>query len=160
MVVIHVERAFSAQPTLSSALGPDAAVYEMPLPEALATDLTPDLIWTSNATAESVRLLRTRFPLARLLATVHRAAPPPEVVHLFACGADQVLRDEGVLLAAAALQALARPRGLPRQPRPATAEEPSPGGPDDPDDPVEPVVPVEPSEPVAAVSVDQPLTTG
>jgi hypothetical protein len=106
--VIHVERAFSAQPTLGNALGSRAAVHELPLAEALAGDLAPDLIWASDATPDLVHLLRTRFPAAGLLATLPRDADPRAVLTLLDEGADLVLRDEGILLAAAALQAMAR----------------------------------------------------
>jgi hypothetical protein len=125
--VIHVERAFSAQPTLSDALGPSAVVHELPLAEALANDLDPDLVWASDATADLVHLLREHFPDAQLLATLPRTAGTKAVLALLAEGADLVLRDEGVLLAAAALQAMAR-RRRPRasQPRTGTA---GPAGP-------------------------------
>jgi len=106
--VIHVERAFSAQPTLGNALGPVARVHELPLPEALAQSADPDLIWVSDATLDAVHLLHERFPGARLLATVPRGAGPTAVLGLLAGGADLVLRDEGILLAAAALTAMAR----------------------------------------------------
>ncbi len=108
--VLHVERAFSAQPTLGDALGPDAEVHELPLAEALASELEPDLVWSSDATPDTLHLLRLRFPGAALLATVGRNAVPDVVLLLFAHGADLVLRDEGVLLAAAALESLGRRR--------------------------------------------------
>ncbi len=110
IVMLHVERAFSAQPTLGDLLGPDVSVHELPLAEALAGDLAPHLVWVSTATVDAVHLLRLRFPDATLLATVRREAVAPAVVSLFAAGADLVLRDEGVLLAAAALESLARRR--------------------------------------------------
>jgi hypothetical protein len=106
--VLHVERAFSAQPTLSNVLGAGARIHEMPLPEALAHAADPDLIWASDATTDSVHLLRQQFPQARLLATVPRGTGSPSVLALLAAGADLVLHDEGILLAAAALEAMAR----------------------------------------------------
>jgi hypothetical protein len=106
--VIHVERAFSAQPTLGDALGSRAVVHELPLAEALASSLAPDLIWASDATPDLVHLLRTHFPTAGLLATLPRDAGPKAVLTLLDEGADLVLRDEGILLTAAALQAMAR----------------------------------------------------
>jgi hypothetical protein len=108
--VIHVERAFSAQPTLGNALGPGAVVHELPLAEALVVDLDagPELIWASDATPDLVHLLRERFPRSLLLATLPRGANPEAVLALLDEGADLVLRDEGVLLAAAALQSMAR----------------------------------------------------
>lgn len=109
-IVLHVERAFSAQPTLGDALGPETEVHELPLAEALASELEPDLIWSSDATPDKLHLLRLRFPAAALLATVGRQAAPDIVLLLFAHGADLVLRDEGVLLAAAALASLSRRR--------------------------------------------------
>lgn len=73
MTVLHVTRAFSAEPTLSECLD-GADVVEAPLPEALAPgNVHPDLV--------------------RLIAQ-----------------ADLVLRDEGVVLAAAGLQVLFRRR--------------------------------------------------
>lgn len=112
--VVHVERAFSAQPTLGNALGPLAVVHELPLAEVLAGDLDPDLIWASDATPDLVHLLHGHFPGANLLATLPRDARNAgsrAVLDLLAEGADLVLRDEGILLAAAALQAMARRRG-------------------------------------------------
>jgi hypothetical protein len=106
--VIHVERAFSAQPTLSNSLGPAFVVHELPLPDTLACGFAPDLIWASDATADLVHLLRTRFPTSHLLATVPRTADPRVVLALLDEGTDLVLRDEGILLAAAALQSMAR----------------------------------------------------
>jgi hypothetical protein len=114
--VVHVERAFSAQPTLGDALGPRADVHELPLPELLACSLDPDLIWVSDATVDAVHLVREHFPAALLLATVPRAAGPAPVVELLGRGADLVLRDEGILLVAAALQAMARRRETSGQP--------------------------------------------
>jgi len=137
--VIHVERAFSAQPTLGGALGASCVVHELPLPDALACGFEPDLIWASDATPDLVHLLRGQFPDAQLLATLPRRADSAAVLALLAEGADLVLRDEGVLLAAAALQAMARrrrPRGdgpaTGRSGRPATGRGPrtatDPGG--------------------------------
>jgi hypothetical protein len=116
--VIHVERAFSAQPTLGDALGPSCVVHEMPLPDALACGFEADLVWASDASPDLVHLLRSQFPAAHLLATLPRAAEPKAVLALLDEGADLVLRDEGVLLAAAALQSMAR-RRLPRTATPA-----------------------------------------
>jgi hypothetical protein len=109
MTVLHVVRAFSAQPTLGAAL-PDARVVELPLADALGGHLVPDLVWMSSAQPGEVLLLRRHLPRVGLLATLPRLADPDEVVLLFAHGADLVLRDEGVLLAAAGLQSLARRR--------------------------------------------------
>jgi hypothetical protein len=109
--VLHVARAFSAQPTLGDCLG-EATVVESPLAEALAGDLRPDLIWVSGATPGDVDAVRRRFPSARILATPPRRAGHDEVVRLIAGGADLVLPDEGVLLAAAGLDALSRRRTL------------------------------------------------
>lgn len=106
--VLHVQRAFSAQPTLGDALGPAAVVHELPLAEALAAGLAPDLVWVSDTAPERVRVVRERFAGAGLLATASRTASAEVVLVLLECGADLVVRDEGVLLAAAALQAMAR----------------------------------------------------
>ena len=108
MTVLHVARAFSAQPTLGELLGDDVRVLEAPLVEALTwRDLNPDLVWVSTATAADVRAVRARFPRARVLATPRRAASSDERVDLIG-EADLVLLDEGVVLAAAGLQALSR----------------------------------------------------
>ena len=77
VTVLHVARAFSAQPTLGELLGDD------------------------------VRSVRRQFPHARVLATPRRAATSDERVDLIG-EADLVLLDEGVVLAAAGLQALSR----------------------------------------------------
>lgn len=108
--VIHVARAFSAQPTLGDALGPPYTVHELPLPEALACGFDPDLVWASDAGTDLVNLLRSQFPSSNLLVTLPRGADPGAVLELLAEGADLVLRDEGILLAAAALQSMARRR--------------------------------------------------
>jgi hypothetical protein len=110
--VVHIERAFSAQPTLGDALGPQATIRELPLPELTAGRLCPDLIWISSATEDTVHLVRECFPTAQLLATVPRSTGPKPVLALMEAGADLVLRDEGILLAAAALQSMARRRPL------------------------------------------------
>ncbi len=108
VTVLHVARAFSAQPTLGEILGDDVRVVEAPMAETLARhDLHPDLVWVSTATADDVRDVRRRFPRARVLATPRRAADPRERVELIR-EADLVLVDEGVVLAAAGLQALSR----------------------------------------------------
>jgi hypothetical protein len=107
--VLHVARAFSAQPTLSECLG-DAVVVEAPLAEALAASTLPDVIWVSSATPEQVDAVRRHFPAARILATPRPPADPDQVIRLIAAGADLVLQDEGVVLAAAGLQALSRRR--------------------------------------------------
>ena len=119
VTVLHVTRAFSAQPTLGGCLsGMD--VVEVPLLEALSPAReSPEVIWDSSATAVDVASLRRRYPLARILATPPRAATEPDVVRLIAV-ADLVLRDEGVMLAAAGVQALHRRAGqglgpLPRE---------------------------------------------
>lgn len=110
MTVLHVERAFSAQPTLGELLG-DVRVVELPLAEALApSDVDPDLIWISTALPADLRALRLRFPCARVLATPRRSASSQERVELIS-EADLVLTDEGVVLAAAGLQALSRRLG-------------------------------------------------
>jgi hypothetical protein len=118
--VLHVERAFSAQPTLGDALGPVAVVHELPLAEVLTCAVDPDLIWASEAVPDLVHLLHEHFPGAQLLATLPRGAGPKAVVTLLDEGADLVLQDEGILLAAAALQSMARRRpclpGLPPTP--------------------------------------------
>jgi hypothetical protein len=105
--VLHVARAFSAQPTLGDFLD-DVDVVELPLPEVLANaDLQPELIWVSAATPERVHALRDRFPTARILATPHGVLTSSDVVRLIE-EADLVLADGGVLLAVAGLQALSR----------------------------------------------------
>jgi hypothetical protein len=107
VTVLHVARAFSAQPTLGELLG-DVRVVEAPMAEALARpDLRPDLIWISTATAVDVRVLRHAFPHARVLATPRRDATSDDRVELIS-EANLVLLDEGVVLAAAGLQALSR----------------------------------------------------
>jgi hypothetical protein len=108
--VLHVERAFSAQPTLGNALGSECTVHELPLPDALACRFAPDLIWASDATTDLIHVLRAQFPTSHLLATVPRTADSRAVLALLDEGADLVLRDEGILLAAAALQSMARRR--------------------------------------------------
>lgn len=105
--VLHVTRAFSAEPTLSECLV-DVRVVEVPLPEALAPGgLRPDVVWISSALPPDVEALRRRFPRARILATPARTATSPDVVQLIG-SADLVLPDEGVLLAAAGVHALCR----------------------------------------------------
>ncbi len=109
---VHVTRASSAQPTLGCALaqslGDDVRVVELALVEALGAQCTADLLWVSDAAADDVDLLRARHPAAAMLVTVPRQAPPEAVLLLLAHGADLVLRDEGVVLVAAAMAALAR----------------------------------------------------
>ena len=112
--VLHVVRAFSAQPTLGAALSEllpgGAAVHEAPFPEALVSHDAPDVVWVSSADPICVDALRERFPGAALLATLPVGAPAAHVVRVLGCGADLVLRDEGVVLAAAGIVALARRR--------------------------------------------------
>ena len=112
--VLHVVRAFSAQPTLGDALvavlPEGAVVHEAPFPEALVSHDVPDVVWVSSADAASVDALRERFPTASLLATLPARATTSDVVVLLAHGADLVLRDEGVVLAAAGIASLARRR--------------------------------------------------
>jgi|NGEPerStandDraft_6_1074524.scaffolds.fasta_scaffold26040_2 hypothetical protein len=107
--VLHVARAFSAQPTLGECLK-DAVVVEAPLAEALAGTALPDLIWISSASPTSVDAVRRHFPAAQILATPASRADSQEVIRLIASGADLVLQDEGVVLASAGLQALSRRR--------------------------------------------------
>jgi hypothetical protein len=109
VTVLHVTRAFSAQPTLSECLdGLD--VVEAPLPEALAPGtMHPDVVWVSAALPTDVEALHSRYPHARILATPSRTASAGDVVRLIA-QADLVLRDEGVVLAAAGVQVLCRRR--------------------------------------------------
>ncbi|HEY6795600.1 MAG TPA: hypothetical protein VI248_13055 [Kineosporiaceae bacterium] len=107
VMVLHVTRAFSAQPTLGELLD-DVRVIELPLAEALANlDLDPDLVWVSEANRDALRAVRRQFPRAPLLATPRRGATPEDRVALIP-EADLVLTDEGVVLAAAGLQALSR----------------------------------------------------
>lgn len=108
LAVLHVERVFSAEPTLGAALSSGATVHTMLLAEALTSDLQPDLIWAGDATVDLVHLLRRKFPHAQLLATVPRTAESSTVLPMLAHGADLVLHDEGILLTAAALQAMGR----------------------------------------------------
>jgi len=119
VTVLHVARAFSAQPTLGELLGDAVRVVEAPIAEALARpDLRPDLVWVSTATADDVRAVRRLFPRARVLATPRRTALSGERVELIG-EADLVLVDEGVVLAAAGLQALSRRWvGTRREPEP------------------------------------------
>jgi hypothetical protein len=71
--VLHVARAFSAQPTLSECLG-DAVVVEAPLAEALAASTLPDVIWVSSATPEQVGAgSRSRSPVERYLTALGRS---------------------------------------------------------------------------------------
>jgi hypothetical protein len=87
VTVLHVTRAFSAQPTLGECLAEclgDPLVIEAPMAEALAPNA-----W-------------------RLLATPARTGEPDTLALIGQ--ADPVLDDEGVVLAAAALQALCRRR--------------------------------------------------
>lgn len=107
MTVLHVTRAFSAQPTLGGYLA-GMGVLEVPLAEALApSQQSPEVIWDSAATAADVEALRRRYPLARILATPSAASTGPDLVRLIGA-ADLVLADEGVVLAAAGVQALHR----------------------------------------------------
>jgi hypothetical protein len=109
LTVLHVTRAFSAQPTLSEYL-PAADVVEAPLPEALAPGaLSPDVVWVSAALPVDVEALHERYPAARILATPGRSASSTDVARLID-QADLVLRDEGIVLAAAGVQALCRRR--------------------------------------------------
>jgi hypothetical protein len=112
--VLHVVRAFSAEPTLGATLSQilpgGADVHETPFPEALVTHDAPDVVWVSTADPICVDALRERFPGAALLATLPAHAPAGHVVQALAAGADLVLRDEGVVLAAAGIAALARRR--------------------------------------------------
>jgi len=109
VTVLHVTRAFSAQPTLSEYL-PEATVLETPLPEALArVGLRPDVVWVSSALPADVEALRGHFPDAAVLASPARTASSRDVVRLISA-ADLVLADEGVVLAAAGLQVLCRRR--------------------------------------------------
>lgn len=106
-LVLHVTRAFSAQPTLSECLD-DVRVVECPLPEALMPGRRcPEIVWVSAALPADVEALRARYPQARILATPARNASSGDVGQLIA-SADLVLRDEGVVLAAAGIQALRR----------------------------------------------------
>lgn len=108
VTVLHVVRAFSAQPTLGEVLGDAVRVVELPMAEAVApSELRADLVWISTATAADVRAVRRRFPAARVLATPRSTATSDERVELIS-EADLVLLDEGVVLAAAGLQALSR----------------------------------------------------
>jgi len=117
LTVLHVTRAFSAQPTLGELLG-DVVVVEAPLAEALSHHgLHPDLVWVSTAGADDVRLVRRRFPAAKVLATPRRGSTSPERVALIG-EADLVLIDEGVVLAAAGLHALSRRLPPPSPPSP------------------------------------------
>jgi hypothetical protein len=112
VTVLHVARAFSAQPTLGEVLGDDVRVVEAPMAEALARrDLHPDLVWVSTAGADDVRTVRRHFPRTRVLATPRQAVDARERVALIG-EADLVLVDEGVVLAAAGLQALSRRQAL------------------------------------------------
>ncbi|MBI4939295.1 MAG: hypothetical protein HY830_00940 [Actinobacteria bacterium] len=112
--VLHVVRAFSAQPTLgdalSAALPGGADVHEAPLAEALVSHDVPDVVWVSSADAPTVDAVRARFPGAAVLATLPARASAADVVVLLAHGAALVLRDEGVVLAAAGIVSLARRR--------------------------------------------------
>jgi hypothetical protein len=110
--VLHVVRAFSAQPTLGDTLAATlpcgATVHEAPLAEALAGADRPDVVWVSSADPDTVRTVRERFPDAALLATLPAQATTSDVVLALAHGADLALRDEGVLLAAGGITSLAR----------------------------------------------------
>lgn len=109
VTVLHVTRAFSAQPTLSEYL-PDAVVTEAPMPEAMALGrLRPDVVWLSSALPGDVEAIRSRYPEAAVLATPARTASAVDVVRLIEL-ADLVLADDGVVLAAAGVQVLCRRR--------------------------------------------------
>jgi hypothetical protein len=105
---VHVTRAFSAQPTLRDQLGPGYEVHELPLAEALAYPRPVDLVWVSDGEPATVAAVHARYPDASLLVTLPRFATTADVLEALALGADLVLRDEGVVLAAAALAALGR----------------------------------------------------
>ena len=107
---LHVNRAFSAQPTLRDQLGPDFDVHELPLAEALAWHRPVELVWVSDGEPGTVAAVHAHFPDAALLATLPRTASTADVLEALALGADLVLRDEGIVLAAAALAALGRRR--------------------------------------------------
>jgi hypothetical protein len=113
VTVLHVARAFSAQPTLGEFF-PDALVLEMPLPEALAAprSLQPDVVWLSSATTADVATVRRRFPTALVLATALAGSSAERDLVTLIGAADLVLDDEGIVLAAAGLQALCRRRLL------------------------------------------------
>jgi len=104
--VLHVTRAFSAQPTLGECLD-GATVVESPLAEALVGSLLPTAVWVSGALPADVEAVRARFGGVPVLATPSRRASTADLVGLIRA-ADLVLPDEGVLLAAAGLLALIR----------------------------------------------------
>jgi hypothetical protein len=112
--VLHVARAFSAQPTLGDLLGDGVIVHELPLADALAGSGSTDVIWLSDADPQVLSCLRLRYPGAAVLVSLGRQGSAADVVTLLELGADLVLRDEGVVLAAAGVQALARRRGRER----------------------------------------------
>ncbi len=108
--VLHVTRSFFAEPTLTQQLDLPVRVREVPMPEAMVHPGRPDLVWASSADQEDVSLLRSTFPHAALLVSVHRTAPPTYVIDLYDRGADLVVTDEGVRHAAAAARSLLRRR--------------------------------------------------
>jgi hypothetical protein len=106
---VHVtRRAFSAQPTLRDQLGPEYEVHELPLPEALAYPREVELVWISEGDPAAIAAMHARYPDSPLLVTLPRFASTADVLEALALGADLVLRDEGIVLAAAALAALGR----------------------------------------------------
>lgn len=106
---VHVtRRAFSAQPTLRDQLGPEYDVHELPVAEALASLRPVELVWISDGDPAAIAAVHAHYPDAPLLVTLPRFASTADVLEALALGADLVLRDEGVVLAAAALAALGR----------------------------------------------------
>jgi hypothetical protein len=114
MIVLHVTRGFSAEPTLSGILSQEPLlagcprVVELPFAQALTTVPAPELIWVSTDRPYEVQAVRDHFPHSSIMATTGREAPPETILLFLASGADLVIRDEGVTLAAVALRSLAR----------------------------------------------------
>lgn len=107
--VLHVTRAFSAEPTLSITLGESMEVREVPLAEAVLSEDEPDLLWIADPRPDDLRALRQRFPTTSMLVTaIESGAGASQVVELLDAGADLVLHDSSVVGAAAGLASLGR----------------------------------------------------
>lgn len=107
--VLHISRAYSAEPTLSITMGDHAQIRETSLPEALNSEHEPDLLWVTDPTVDELRTLRIHFPTASVLVTRSRySRQGATTMSLIDSGADLVIEDESVICAAAGLGALAR----------------------------------------------------
>jgi hypothetical protein len=118
LTVLRITDGLSAQAEITQVFGRTVRIVEVTLAGWTAQMLPcPVVIWVDQPTATQVAVIRSALPRAGLMACVRRTAPPREVIGLIAHGADLVVRDEGSLLAAAALHSLARRLRHTSQPR-------------------------------------------